>query len=92
MRRLYKTRLPLGFWTWQVNGVRMSVLSSLAPHCPANLTRSILDETFNPDSADESELREKVQTLKTGHFLLLEPSTFLRMLSYCKGIIFMLSG
>jgi group II intron reverse transcriptase/maturase len=39
VRKQYRVRLPRGFWTWQVNGVRMSVLSSLAPHHPANLTR-----------------------------------------------------
>lgn len=38
VRRLYRVKLPRGFWTWMVNGVRMSVLSSLAPHCPAQLT------------------------------------------------------
>ena len=35
----YRARLPRGFWTWQVPGSRLSVLSSLAPHWPANLVR-----------------------------------------------------
>ncbi|MEZ6141684.1 MAG: reverse transcriptase domain-containing protein [Zavarzinella sp.] len=37
IRTKYRVRLPRGFWSWQVNGVRMSVLSSLAPHIPNNL-------------------------------------------------------
>lgn len=35
----HRARMPRGFWTWQVNGVRLTVLSSLAPHAPDHLTR-----------------------------------------------------
>jgi hypothetical protein len=35
----YRVRLPRGFWTWEVPGARLVVLSSLAPHCPGNLVR-----------------------------------------------------
>lgn len=35
----YRQRMPRGFWTWGANGTRLVVLSSLAPHCPAYLTR-----------------------------------------------------
>lgn len=35
----YRSHLPRGFWTWEINGARLVVLSALAPHCPANLTR-----------------------------------------------------
>jgi RNA-directed DNA polymerase len=35
----YGARLPRGFWTWEVPGARLCVLSSLAPHAPAYLTR-----------------------------------------------------
>ncbi len=37
--RRYRVRLPRGFWTWEVPGARLTVLSSLAPQAPANLTR-----------------------------------------------------
>jgi len=39
VRRSHYARLPRGFWTWEVPGARLSVLSSLAPHAPAQLTR-----------------------------------------------------
>jgi len=39
IRRNHLARLPRGFWTWEVPGARLSVLSSLAPHAPAFLTR-----------------------------------------------------
>lgn len=35
----YRVRLPRGFWTWEVPGARLVVLSSLAPHCAGNLIR-----------------------------------------------------
>jgi hypothetical protein len=35
----YRSRLPRGFWTWEVNGIRLTVLSFRAPHCPMQLTR-----------------------------------------------------
>jgi RNA-directed DNA polymerase len=35
----YRVRLPRGFWTWEVPGARLSVLSALAPHAPGRLTR-----------------------------------------------------
>lgn len=35
----YKIRLPRGFKTWQVQGCRLTVLSSLAPHRPDRLIR-----------------------------------------------------
>ena len=35
----YRVWLPRGFWTWQIQGSRLVVLSSLAPRCPRNLTR-----------------------------------------------------
>lgn len=35
----YRARLPRGFWTWEVNGVRLTALSSLAPRAPHRLTR-----------------------------------------------------
>jgi RNA-directed DNA polymerase len=35
----YRVRLPRGFLTWQVNGTRLVVLSSLAPEKPHGLTR-----------------------------------------------------
>jgi group II intron reverse transcriptase/maturase len=35
----HHVRLPRGFWTWEVNGVRLVALSSLAPRCPTGLTR-----------------------------------------------------
>lgn len=38
LRDTYRVRLPRGFWTWQVDGVRLTVLSSLAPHAPDRLT------------------------------------------------------
>lgn len=37
--RQHRVRLPRGFWTWEVPGARLSVLSSLAPHAPSNLVR-----------------------------------------------------
>ncbi len=39
VRRAHFTRLPRGFWTWQVPGARLCVLSSLAPHTPGRLVR-----------------------------------------------------
>ncbi len=39
LRRNYLVQLPRGFWTWEFPGARLSVLSSLAPHAPAHLTR-----------------------------------------------------
>lgn len=39
VRRLYRVALPRGFASWQVKGVRLVVLSSLAPHRPRCLTR-----------------------------------------------------
>jgi hypothetical protein len=35
----YRAWLPRGFQTWQINGTRLSVLSSLAPRCPTRLIR-----------------------------------------------------
>ncbi|MGF1580764.1 MAG: reverse transcriptase domain-containing protein [Gemmataceae bacterium] len=35
----YRVKLPRGFWTWEVPGARLVVLSSLAPYAPANLIR-----------------------------------------------------
>lgn len=35
----YRTYLPRGFWTWEVDGVRLVVLSALAPHYPGRLDR-----------------------------------------------------
>jgi RNA-directed DNA polymerase len=35
----YRVRLPRGFWTWEVNGCRLVVLSALAPRRPYRLTR-----------------------------------------------------
>jgi RNA-directed DNA polymerase len=35
----FRARLPRGFRTWEVPGARLTVLSSLAPHWPANLVR-----------------------------------------------------
>jgi hypothetical protein len=35
----YRLRLPRGFWTWQVSGCHLTVLSALAPRCPYRLTR-----------------------------------------------------
>jgi hypothetical protein len=48
----YRLQLPRGFWTWQVNGVRLTVISFLAPRCPAHLTRrpAWMRQT-SPDSA-----------------------------------------
>jgi hypothetical protein len=37
--RQYRVKLPRGFWSWEVPGARLTVLSSLAPQAPANLTR-----------------------------------------------------
>lgn len=37
--REYKARLARGFWTWEVSGARLTVLSSLAPHAPAYLVQ-----------------------------------------------------
>jgi len=37
--RTYRVRLPRGFATWQVDGVRLVTLSSLAPHYPSRLVR-----------------------------------------------------
>jgi len=39
LARQYRVKLPRGYWTWEVPGARLVVLSSLAPHCPANLVR-----------------------------------------------------
>ncbi|GIW80382.1 MAG: hypothetical protein KatS3mg105_2189 [Gemmatales bacterium] len=36
--RRFKVRLPRGFWTWEVPGARLVILSSLAPHAPSRLT------------------------------------------------------
>ena len=36
---LYRVWLPRGFWTWEVQGTRLTVLSSLAPVAPRGLTR-----------------------------------------------------
>lgn len=35
----YRTFLPRGFWTWEVDGARLVVLSALAPHYPGKLER-----------------------------------------------------
>lgn len=35
----FRARLPRGFWTWEVPGARLVVLSSLAPRHPCFLTR-----------------------------------------------------
>jgi RNA-directed DNA polymerase len=37
--RKYRVRLPRGFSTWEVPGARLTVLSSLAPCAPVQLTR-----------------------------------------------------
>jgi RNA-directed DNA polymerase len=37
LRRQYARHLPRGFWTWEVDGCRLTLLSALAPHSPANL-------------------------------------------------------
>jgi group II intron reverse transcriptase/maturase len=37
--RDYRVWLPRGFWSWQVNGSRLVVLSALAPRRPRNLIR-----------------------------------------------------
>jgi len=37
--RQYRARLPRGFRTWEVPGARLCMLSALAPHAPAFLTR-----------------------------------------------------
>lgn len=39
LRRRHYQRLPRGFWTWQVDGCRLVVLSSQAPESPVQLTR-----------------------------------------------------
>jgi RNA-directed DNA polymerase len=40
VHRRFRIKLPRGFWTWEVPGGRLVVLSQLAPHAPANLTRT----------------------------------------------------
>jgi RNA-directed DNA polymerase len=35
----FRVRLPRGFWTWEVEGARLAVLSALAPHAPGRLVR-----------------------------------------------------
>lgn len=35
----YRAKLPRGFWTWEYQGARLTVLSSLAPQAPARLIR-----------------------------------------------------
>jgi len=37
LARLYQKRLPHGFLTWEINGYRLTVLSSLAPKRPGCL-------------------------------------------------------
>jgi RNA-directed DNA polymerase len=37
LHREYRQRLPRGFWTWQVEGTRLVVLSALAPRRPHRL-------------------------------------------------------
>jgi len=37
--RKYRAKLERGFWTWEVPGARLVVLSSLAPHAPSALIR-----------------------------------------------------
>jgi len=39
VRRHYRIRLSRGFFTWQINGCRLIVLSLLAPHRPHRLIR-----------------------------------------------------
>lgn len=39
LQNQYRVRLPRGFWTWEYQGARLTVLSSLAPHAPTRLTR-----------------------------------------------------
>jgi len=39
IRRNHFAMLPRGFWTWEVPGARLTVLSSLAPHAPRRLIR-----------------------------------------------------
>jgi hypothetical protein len=39
LARGYLRRLPRGFWTWEVNGVRLKLLSTLAPRRPYALIR-----------------------------------------------------
>lgn len=38
--RQYRARLPRGFWTWQVDGCQLVILSALAPRCPHRLVRT----------------------------------------------------
>ena len=39
VKQQYRAKLARGFWTWEVPGARLSVLSSLAPHAPFGLIR-----------------------------------------------------
>ncbi|OWK41136.1 reverse transcriptase domain-containing protein [Fimbriiglobus ruber] len=50
VRRSHFARLPRGFWTWEVPGARLTVLSSLAPHTPARLTRRPVWWSHAPDA------------------------------------------
>jgi group II intron reverse transcriptase/maturase len=39
LRQKYRVRLPRGFWSWEVTGARLVVLSALAPQAPDGLLR-----------------------------------------------------
>lgn len=50
----FRVRLPRGFWTWEVPGARLVILSSLAPHCPSHLTRRPAWMRYRPNSSKSS--------------------------------------
>lgn len=58
----YRARLPRGFWTWEYQGARLTVLSSLAPHAPARLTRQPGWMRHQP-KATEADLQESNEPL-----------------------------
>jgi RNA-directed DNA polymerase len=39
VQRRHRLRLPRGFWTWEADGMRLTVLSSLAPETPGVLVQ-----------------------------------------------------
>ncbi len=55
LQNQYRVRLPRGFQTWEYQGSRLTVLSSLAPHAPARLTRKPAWMSHNPKKQQTSE-------------------------------------
>lgn len=59
MSNRHRVRLPRGFWTWQVDGARLSVLSALAPHAPLTPERLLRRPPWEVGGKPDASVRAK---------------------------------